>query len=69
MDYKSETEKLEESVEPGAEPEEELNDIQWLKAKYRLVLDREKTLIDYLIKILGNFEYRIKILEKKLEKG
>lgn len=47
----------------------ERDDIQWLKVKYGKVLDRERNLLEYLMKILGDFDYRIKVLEKKFEKG
>ena len=46
---------------------EETNDIQWLKAKYGNVLEREQNLLDHLIKVLGDFEYRLKVIEEKLE--
>lgn len=48
---------------------EELDDIQWLKVKYGNVLDRERNLLEYLMKILGDFDYRIKALEEKFEKS
>ena len=60
MDLKEETELTDVS-------REDMNDIQWLKAKYKLVLEREKELLDFLQKKIGNMDYRIKALEKKIE--
>ena len=48
---------------------EGLGDIQWLRAKYKLVLEREQNMLEYLTKILGDFDYRIKVIEEKLERG
>jgi hypothetical protein len=46
---------------------EEMNDIQWLKAKYGKMLEREGKLLGHVLEILGDFEYRLKVIEEKLE--
>lgn len=51
------------------DPEEELDDIQWLRLNYRLVLDRELNLLEYLAKTLVDFDRRITALEDKYEGG
>ena len=48
---------------------EELDDIQWLKAKYGKILEREKELLDYLAQKFKNLDNRIKYLEKKFGEG
>jgi hypothetical protein len=67
LDLKEEMEKLTDVYKEKTDPEEELDDIQWLKAKYGNVLEREQNLLDHLIKVLGDFEYRLKVIEEKLE--
>ena len=49
--------------EPGEELDEELDDIQWLKASYKRVLERESKLVDFLIEKLEDFDLRIRALE------
>lgn len=48
-------------------PGEELDDIQWLRFKYREVQGREVSLLDNLVKVLEDFDYRIRVLERKLK--
>ena len=67
MDVKNKTEKLKDAMETEAEPGEKLDDVQWLNIKYGTILEREKALVEYLIKVLRQFDNRIKVLEKKLE--
>ncbi len=50
-------------MEVHEEPGEELDDIQWLKAGYKRVLERELKLVDYLIEKIGDFDLRIRALE------
>jgi len=50
-------------MEVPVEPGEELDDIQWLKASYGRVLERERKLNEYLIKKLGDLDLRIRALE------
>lgn len=69
MNLEREKEKLTDVSMESTDPGEELDDIQWLKVKYGKVLDRERNLLEYLMKILGDFDYRIKALEKKFEKS
>jgi hypothetical protein len=45
----------------------ERDDIQWLKAKYGKMLEREGKLLGHVLEILGDFEYRLKVIEEKLE--
>jgi len=49
--------------EPGEELDEELDDIQWLKASYGRVLERERKLNDFLIEKIADFDLRIRALE------
>ena len=48
------------------DPDKEMDDIQWLKAKYVKVLDREGKMIEYVLDILEKFNYRLKVIEKSL---
>lgn len=69
MSVKDEAEKLMKmAIESGAESDE-VDAVPWLIAKYKESTDREVTLLKFLSKTLANFEYRIKVLEKKLGKG
>lgn len=68
MDLKEEKELTDVYMEK-TDPGEELDNIQWLKAKYGNVLERERKLLEYLIKTLEDFDIRIKVIEKKLEEG
>ena len=56
-------------VQGEVEPGEELDDIQWLRHNYRLVLDREVNLLEYLAKTLADFDHRIAALEDKYKGG
>ncbi|MBA7615956.1 hypothetical protein ES703_23246 [subsurface metagenome] len=48
---------------------DKLKDIQWLRDKYREVLDREEKLLRYLVKMLADFDLRIRALEGRPEGG
>ncbi len=50
-------------MEVPVEPVEELDDIQWLKASYGRVLERERKLNDFLIEKMADFDLRIRALE------
>ena len=67
MDLTEEMEKLTDVYKENTDPEEELDDIQWLKAKYGKMLERERKLLGHVLEILGDFEYRLKVIEEKLE--
>jgi len=56
-------------VQGEVEPGEELDDIQWLRLNYRLVLDREVNLLEYLAKTLADLDCRITALEGKFKEG
>jgi len=60
-----EMEKLTDISKKNADPDEELDDIPWLKAKYAKMHAREMELIDALVETLVSFDYRIKVLEEK----
>jgi len=42
------------------------DDIQWLKAKYGSMLEREGKMLNYVMEILGDFNHRIAVIEEKL---
>jgi len=54
-------------VQKKEEPRTSMDNIQWLRVKYREAMDREKVLLEYLLTTLGDFDYRIKVLERKLK--
>ncbi len=56
-------------MEVYMEPGEELDDIQWLKAKYGNMLDREGKMLNYVMEILGDFNHRLAVIEEKLGEG
>lgn len=47
----------------------ERDDIQWLRAKYKLVLEREEKLLRYLDNKLGIIDHRLDSLEEKVGDG
>ncbi len=51
------------------DPDREMVDIQWLKAKYVKVLDREGKMLEYVLDILEKFNYRLKAVEERLGEG
>lgn len=64
MDVHGENAREQEDVKP-----EGMDNIQWLKAKYENLLERERKLLEYVIKTLEDFDYRIKVIESELKKG
>lgn len=56
-------------MEVYMESGEELDDIQWLKAKYGSMLDREGKMLNYVMEILGDFNHRLAVIEEKLGEG
>ncbi len=51
------------------DPDEGMDDIQWLKAKYVKVLDREREMIEYVLDVLEKFNIRLKAVEERLGEG
>lgn len=51
------------------DPDEGMDDIQWLKAKYARILDREGEMIEYVLDVLEKFSVRLKAVEERLGEG
>ncbi len=56
-------------MEVYEDPGEELDDVQWLEAQYKLALKREMDLLEFLFWKLANYDARMGAIEDKLGLG